>query len=205
MSKIDLTPHFMNLSGQKYLKVAGRVLLFREVHPGGTIQTEQITLDREAGFAQFQATICDGAGHILATAYGSETLKGFPTGWIEKAETVAVGRALAAAGFGTQFALADFHESEGDKLADSPQSEPKRKIEVPKDTIKKPTAPKAVGDGPVTQDNVKGLFAKLKNAGLQAPWLQAKMAELGMPPRTAELTLSQLAQLEIEISNAAIL
>lgn len=201
MSKIDLTTHFMSLSGQKYLKVAGRVLLFREVYPGGTIQTEQITLDREAGFAQFQATICDGAGHILATAYGSETLKGFPTGWIEKAETVAVGRALAAAGFGTQFALADFHESEGDKLADSPQVEPKRKPDVPK----KPAAPKPVGDGPVTQDNVKGLFAKLKNAGLQAPWLQAKMAELGMPPRTAELTLSQLAQLEIEISNAAIL
>ena len=113
---VNLAPHMMDL-GADYLKVPGRVLLFRAAHPHGAITTDLVRL--EDGFAMFRATVTTADGVILAVAHGSETLKGFPNGFIEKAETVAVGRALASAGFGTQFAAADFTDHMG-KLVDAP-------------------------------------------------------------------------------------
>lgn len=193
MSKIDLTPHFMSLQGAKYLKVAGRLLLFREAHPQGGIHTELITLDLERGFSQYKAVILTEAGAILATAYGSETQKGFPQGWIEKAETVAVGRALAAAGFGTAFALADFHEAtDADKLADAP---------VKSEYIAAPAARLITPDGIThpSPSQIKRLFALVKDAGLDTAWLKKVMAEEGMPAATGELSMVQYSILETRI------
>lgn len=193
MSKIDLTPHFMSLQGARYLKVAGRLLLFRECHPQGGIHTELISIDWEKGFAQYKAVILTEKGAILATAYGSETQKGFPQGWIEKAETVAVGRALAAAGFGTAFALADFHEqTPSDKLADAPvQAEyvaaPDKRVVTP-DGITHPSPAQ-----------IKRLFALVKDAGLDTAWLKKVMADEGMPAATGELSMVQYSDLEARI------
>lgn len=193
MSKIDLTPHFMSLQGARYLKVAGRLLLFREAHPHGGIHTELITLDWERGFAQYKAVILTEAGAILATAYGSETQKGFPQGWVEKAETVAVGRALAAAGFGTAFALADFHETaDSDKLADAP---------VKSEYLAAPAARLITPDG-ITHPSpaqIKRLFALVKDAGLDTAWLKKVMADEGMPAATGELSMVQYSDLEARI------
>jgi hypothetical protein len=55
--------------------------------------------------------------NMVSSAHKKETRGGFDD-FIEKAETGAIGRALALAGFGTQF-LADELE-EGDRLADAP-------------------------------------------------------------------------------------
>jgi hypothetical protein len=187
MSKIDLTPFFMTLSGKKYLQVAGRVLLFRDVHPSGGIHTELITLDLDKGFAQYKAVVLDANGAILATAYGSETLKGFPTGWIEKAETVAVGRALAAAGFGTQFALADFHDHDHAKLADAPVAPSDA---VTAEAIKKPT-----------QAQIKRVFEAAK-AGPGLDWLKARCAELLIPAASAEWSMVDYQRLVTELSTA---
>lgn len=193
MTKVDLTPFFMMLSGKKYLQVAGRVLLFREVHPAGGIHTELVTLDLDRGFAQYKAIVVDANGVILATAYGSETLKGFPTGWIEKAETVAVGRALAAAGFGTQFALADFHDGDGTKLADapvSPPAPPATKAQAIADT-KKPT-----------QAQLKRLFDAVK-VGPGAEWLKEQCAIVGIPQASSEWTTDQYLQLVDLVTDGA--
>jgi hypothetical protein len=187
MSKIDLTPFFMVLSGKRYLQVAGRVLLFRDVHPSGGIHTELITLDLEKGFAQYKAVVVDANGLILATAYGSETLKGFPTGWIEKAETVAVGRALAAAGFGTQFALADFHDHHDAKLADAPVTPPDA---VAAEATKKPT-----------QAQIKRVFEAAK-AGPGLDWLKARCSELSIPAASAEWSMVDYQRLVTELSTA---
>ena len=109
-----------------YLPVQWRLVWFRDACPEGTIETEivQLDLDRETeeetfawnsetrrsekvtkranGFALFRATVKDGKGGI-ATGTKSEKAASFPD-YIEKAETGAIGRALAALGYGTQFA-----------------------------------------------------------------------------------------------------
>jgi hypothetical protein len=63
-----------------------------------------------------KAIIRDMQGTIIATARKKETEAGFPD-YIEKAETGAVGRALAMCGYGTLQAP-EFDEAE--RLADAP-------------------------------------------------------------------------------------
>src|SRR6266496_6480285 len=109
-----------------YLPVQWRLVWFREHCPQGSIETEMLHLDldreteeegyawnnetrrsekvvkRANGLAVFRAIVKDGKGGI-ATGTKSEKAASFPD-YIEKAETGAIGRALAALGYGTQFA-----------------------------------------------------------------------------------------------------
>lgn len=119
--------HMLTLKdGKQYLPCQFRLVWFREQNPNGSIETEEVVvdLDREVtverdvwdkqarqyrtlkktarGYARFKATVTDGKGG-KATATGSECAADFSE-YIEKAETKAVGRALAMLGFGTQFA-----------------------------------------------------------------------------------------------------
>jgi hypothetical protein len=91
-----------------YLEVKFRLVMFREKYPHGRITTEEVCVDLDRGYARFKATIEDGEGG-LATGYGTETKAGF-TDYVERAETRALGRSLAALGFGTQFVGADLDE-----------------------------------------------------------------------------------------------
>lgn len=116
-----------------------RLVWFREVCPNGTIETEEVEVDldremeeevyawnaekrrsekiikRAKGYARFRATVTDGRGG-KATGTKSECAASFPD-YIEKAETGAIGRALAALGYGTQFAP-EFNEEH--RIVDSP-------------------------------------------------------------------------------------
>src|SRR5437870_3392872 len=122
--------HLMQLKSREgskdYLPVQWRLVWFRELCPQGTIDTEEVEVDldremveevfvwnaerrrsekvvkRAKGYARFRATISDGKGG-RATGTKSECAASFPD-YIEKAETGAIGRALAALGYGTQFA-----------------------------------------------------------------------------------------------------
>lgn len=109
-----------------YLPVQWRLVWFREQCPHGTIDTEEIEVDldremeeegyawnnetrrsekvmkRAKGYARYRAIVTDGKGG-RATGTKSEKAVSFPD-FIEKAETGAIGRALAALGYGTQFA-----------------------------------------------------------------------------------------------------
>ena len=109
-----------------YLPVQWRLVWFRSLCPDGEIVTEMVHLDldreteeegyawnnetkrsekvvkRANGLAVFRAVVKDGKGGV-ATGTKSEKAASFPD-YIEKAETGSIGRALAALGYGTQFA-----------------------------------------------------------------------------------------------------
>ncbi len=123
-----------------YLPVQWRLVWFRALCPQGVIKTEMIHLDMEVeytenkkvwnpakqkkewmpvaekGLAIFRAVVEDGKGGV-ATGTKSERKVDFPD-FIEKAETGAIGRALAALGYGTQFTGDELNE--GGRIADSP-------------------------------------------------------------------------------------
>lgn len=111
--------YIIDLRGKKYLQVAHRIMWYREVYPGGAISTDLITFEPQL---VMRASITDNDGHTLATGYGSAQPKAGAV-WagreVEKAETAAIGRALALAGFGTQFA--NEYDDDDNHLADSPQ------------------------------------------------------------------------------------
>jgi hypothetical protein len=97
-----------------YLPVAARIAWFRKEHPLWSIITEVEQLANKA--VVMKATIKDMLGSVIATARKKETEIGFPD-YIEKAETGAIGRALAMCGYGTLQAP-EFDEQ--DRLADAP-------------------------------------------------------------------------------------
>jgi hypothetical protein len=119
MSKSFKTPKgtelpLIDLKGKPYLQVAHRLVWFREDHPTWGIITEPHSID--ATQATFIAQVRNDEGKLIATGTKQETKTGFPD-FIEKAETGAIGRALALCGYGTQFAP---ELDEGNRLADSP-------------------------------------------------------------------------------------
>jgi hypothetical protein len=146
MTQFNPNDHLIELKSkngpQQYLPVAQRIVWFRACCPEGTIHTELVQLDpdRETssiqyvwndatrksekvtvtrkGWAMFKASVTDGKGGC-ATAHGSEGCADF-LDYIEKAETKAIGRALALLGYGTAFAP-EFNEQ--DRIVDSPISQ----------------------------------------------------------------------------------
>jgi hypothetical protein len=91
--------YLTNLHGRDYLEVKWRLLWLRTEHPDASIETELVK--HEDGLALFRARVSIPESGV-ATGWGSETADDFGD-YIEKAETKALGRALAALGYGTQF------------------------------------------------------------------------------------------------------
>lgn len=104
----------LKLKGKDYLAVQQRVRWFREEHPDWSIITEFVILDPTCAMAK--ATVIDDKAVTLATAHKFEDKQGFAD-FREKAETGAIGRALAHCGYGTQFAS---ELDEGERIVDSP-------------------------------------------------------------------------------------
>jgi len=83
----------------EYLEVKWRLLWLRTEAPDAAIETEMVS--HEADMAVFRARVSVPNGGS-ATGWGQERAADFAD-YLEKAETKALGRALAALGFGTQF------------------------------------------------------------------------------------------------------
>lgn len=109
----------ISLKGKDYLQVAHRLMWFNEEAAGFDIQTNILRADKDESVVQARITLLDAEGKVLksTTATKREDAKGFAD-HLEKAETGAIGRALALMGFGTQFAVNDLDE--GDRIVDSP-------------------------------------------------------------------------------------
>lgn len=110
----------MNLKGKDYLMVCYRIQWFREERPDWSIWTDRIEANDK--FVVFRAQIANETGKIIATAHKREDYAHFGDA-TEKAETSAIGRALALCGYGTQFAP-EFDE--GERIVDSPLAPAKR-------------------------------------------------------------------------------
>ena len=115
--------HFLNLKGKQYLPVAPRIAWFREDHADWTINTYPVPELSGADYVTCAAEILDGEGRLIAKAHKTEHEKHFPD-FREKAETGAIGRALALCGYGTLFAqeLEEPVTPAGDiRIVDAPQ------------------------------------------------------------------------------------
>ncbi len=95
----DASKYLTDLNGKDYLEVKWRLLWLRTEHADAVVETELVK--HGAGLALFRARVTVPGGGV-ATGWGSETADDFED-FIEKAETKALGRALAALGYGTQF------------------------------------------------------------------------------------------------------
>ncbi len=133
----------IDLNGKEYLPVAARVKWFRTVHSHGSIETCEVAVDLErpftkgstkvTGYARFHATVRDAEGRVLGQGTKTETAANF-FDYVEKAETGAIGRALAAAGFGTEL---DSELDEG-RVVDAPRE---RRGSRPRVASQRPTGP----------------------------------------------------------------
>lgn len=120
--------HMMKLKGKDYLQVMWRLVWFREDHPDFGINCTALELGED--HAIFKAVITDANGVQVSCGHGSESKRDFGD-FLEKAETKAVGRALAMLGYGTQFAADELDE--GERIVDSPVARKAQKAaEAPK-------------------------------------------------------------------------
>lgn len=101
----DPARHLSRVNGSPYLEVKWQLAWFRDRYPDGRIETE--LLDRGPDWVIFRATVTAvSEGGVLcgrATGHSHGDAESFRD-YLEKTETGAIGRALTALGFGTQFA-----------------------------------------------------------------------------------------------------
>jgi hypothetical protein len=142
MPDFDPNHYLIDLKGKKYLPVAARLAWLREVQPDAVILTTLV--ERTDTFALFRAEVALPETGARATGHGSETKADF-TDFLEKAETKAVGRALAMLGYGTMHAL---ELDEGHRIVDSP-------------ITKRPAPAAAYSEGPASEAQRAWFFKQM--------------------------------------------
>ena len=113
----------LDMRGKDYLQVAQRLVWFREEKPEWRITTSFVELTNDWAIAR--AEILDVHNQVVATAHKRED-RGHFGDFLEKAETGAIGRALAYCGFGTAFCADELDE--GARIVDAPQDPKKPEI-----------------------------------------------------------------------------
>ena len=118
--RFDPRQHLRELNdGTSYLDVKWRLHWLRSEHPEAVIETQLISLDGDTAVCKATVRIPDGGS---ATGHASSA-RGADAGadHIERAETRAIGRALAALGYGAQFTEDDALQG---RLASKPSERP---------------------------------------------------------------------------------
>jgi hypothetical protein len=115
-TQFDASKYLTRVGNSDYLEVKWRLLWLRQTHPDAAIETELVS--HSDNFAIFRAKVSLPEGGS-ASGWGSEGFDDFRD-YIEKAETKAIGRALAALGFGTQFCPDFEFGAANGRVVDSP-------------------------------------------------------------------------------------
>jgi hypothetical protein len=159
MSTFDPMKHIMQIKGKDYLETKWRLVWLRDTHPDASVQTELVRADERGVTIRADVSwpvIINETLHIVHnTGYAMELWDkpGRIGAALENAETSALGRALAAAGFGTQFAPELDFDTGGDRVVDSPVQNAPRAATRP-DNRRYPVQPQHIQqDAPqATQD-----------------------------------------------------
>ena len=166
------------VNGSDYLEVKWRLVWLRDRHPDAAVETELVSHDDNTAVFRARISIPDGGS---STGWGSETTGDFRD-YLEKAETKAIGRALAALGFGTQF-CPDFEFGAAiGRVVDAPVKVASRgRIAAPADR-QEPGSVAAIGpDQPATQRQLRYLQAVAREAGLDGVALDERaLQEFGV-------------------------
>ena len=133
----DPRPHLRQVAGRRegLLDVRGRLLWLRAEHPEARVATEHVLLDERHAVFRATAELPSGA---RASGYGAASAAESDD-YIERAETRALGRALAVLGFGMQY-TADFDLLEPEAAAPEPAPAP---VRPPRGEGEKPASPAA--------------------------------------------------------------
>lgn len=131
-TSFDPSRYLSKVKGSDYLEVKWRLVWLRDQYPDASIETELMSHSGNQAIFRAKVSVPTGAS---ATGWGSEEINSFPN-YVEKAETKAIGRALAALGFGTQFCPDFDYGSDSGQVVDAP---------VARDRT---SAPMAIFDGP---------------------------------------------------------
>ena len=160
------TRELMNEDGTKslYLDVKYRLLWFRLHRPNGKIQSEIISVDDKSAVVscKLYSDRSDPPDQYIASSCAQRFFSGekFGDRYLEIAETAALGRVLAAAGYGTQFCGTT--DMLSDVIADAP-------IEMPPDDDE---------DSPVFMEPEQAVPEPPKPAPSSAPRANASLEEL---------------------------
>jgi hypothetical protein len=193
----DPSRHLTKVSGRDYLEVKWRLVWLRSLHPEARIITE--LKQRQGQEAIFRAEIVLPSG-ASATGWGSEDAGDFGD-YLEKAETKALGRALAALGFGTQFCddFAFASERAPGRVVDSPVQSGMgdRSRPGPGDapTRQSPPARPPEGPKPQTPRQKTYLWACMRERGLTDLNLQSICMEMFNTEEVAALSYQDLGKL----------
>jgi hypothetical protein len=171
---------FTDLKGQLYLEVKWRVVWLRDDAPDSQIRCEHITLtDQLAVFKATITRIIDGEVKGVGEGYGSEQPKDFKD-YIEKAETKAIGRALAALGYGTAAAF----EENPERIADAPVKRPAPPAERTRTQQPQPTLGRATGQGNAPQGQARPMAGLGPSSEAQHRMLRGLARQTNPDPAT---------------------
>lgn len=186
----DPSKYLVSFNGRgEYLEVKWRLLWLRTEYPDAIIETELVKLEERDAVFKARVSIPGGGS---ATGWGSESAGDFRD-FLEKAETKAIGRALAALGYGTQFCQ-DHDFNAGGNNGQNAQNAQMRIVDSPVDfnsgrgrragggngaVAAGASAPAGdPGNGRATERQVKFIFAIAREAGLDEQELGAWSQEL---------------------------
>ena len=169
--------YLTRISGSDYLEVKWRLVWMRDQHPDATIETELVS--HHDNTAVFRAMVSIPGGGS-ATGWGSESSGDFRD-YLEKAETKAIGRALAALGFGTVLPGLRVRRRRG-RVVDSPVKVTARPRPNAGAERQESASVAAIGpDQPATQRQLRYLQAVAREAGLDGAALDERaMQEFGV-------------------------
>lgn len=184
-SAFDPTRHLTKVSGRDYLEVKWRLVWLRDTYPDAQIETEMVQHQGQMAVFRAKVTIPSGAS---ATGWGSEGSDDFGD-YLEKAETKALGRALAALGFGTQFCPDYDFGADRQRVVDSPVD-----IRSGRTANAGNSTRQAGGSQEATPRQVKYLYAVAREVGLSNDELEERSQD-GFSCTVSELSRRDISAL----------